>query len=192
MPAIDYTAREIRSRVLYLGAERVGKATNLDHIYVKTGPGRDETPGRDYWEEHGLEMTLGEIRGFKNKLHLWPVVGAPFYGSSRKLLMGHPGPDGIAGIVWVVDSSPERLEANEIMAEMFREELVECGFDPARLPIVLQYNKRDVPSAIAIDQLHARFNPTGAPEFEAIATGGVGVFDCVKMIAKLVLTQLRS
>src|SRR5512138_963328 len=191
MPASDTTKREIHSRLRYQGIERAGKATNPDHLYTTVTRG-EAAPGRTYWEHNGLDFHLGELRGFEMTFKLWPVIGAPFYIGSRKLIMGNALVNPIAGAVWVIDSQPERREANEIMIEMFREELVECGYDLDTLPMVVQYNKRDLPDALPIDTLRTMVGAPGAPEHEAIATMGVGVFDTLKSAARLVLMSLRK
>jgi signal recognition particle receptor subunit beta len=131
-------------------------------------------------------LSLGEIRGFKTRLHLYTVPGQVFYDASRKLIL-----KGVDGIVFVADSQIERMEANIESLENLSLNLTEQGYDLAKLPYVVQYNKRDLPNAAPLEQLKEVLNPTKVPEFEACATSGVGVFDTLKAVAKSVLTELK-
>ena len=112
--------------------------------------------------------------------------GQVFYDASRKLIL-----KGVDGVVFVADSQIERMEANIESLENLRLNLTEQGYDLDKLPYVVQYNKRDLPNAAPLDQLKAVLNPTKAPEFEACATSGVGVFDTLKAVAKAVLRELQ-
>ena len=98
----------------------------------------------------------------------------------------------VDGIIFVVDSSPSAAASNVASLHALVETLRLRGFDARKLPMVVQYNKRDVPGALPVETLRAAVNPWNHPEFEAIATQGVGVFDALKIIAKLVLTELRK
>jgi len=134
-----------------------------------------------------LPLSLGEIRGFKTRFHLYTVPGQVFYDASRKLIL-----KGVDGVVFVADSQIERMEANLESVENLRINLAEQGYDLDRIPYVVQYNKRDLPNSASIEELKAALNPRGVPDFEATATTGVGVFDTLKMVAKLVLQELRK
>ena len=130
---------------------------------------------------------MGEIRGFKTRFHLYTVPGQVFYDASRKLIL-----KGVDGVVFVADSQIERMEANLESVENLRINLAEQGYDLYRIPYVVQYNKRDLPNSASVDELRRALNPSGVPDFEATATTGVGVFDTLKMVAKLVLQELRK
>ena len=134
-----------------------------------------------------LPLSLGEIRGFKTRFHLYTVPGQVFYDASRKLIL-----KGVDGVVFVGDSQMERMEANIESLENLRTNLQEQGYDLDKLPYVVQYNKRDLPNAIPMAELEEALNPTKVPSFEAVAPKGVGVFDTLKAVAKLVLTELRK
>ena len=133
-----------------------------------------------------LPLSLGEIRGFKTRFHLYTVPGQVFYDASRKLIL-----KGVDGVVFVADSQVERMEANIESLENLRLNLTEQGYDLDKLPYVVQYNKRDLPNAAPLDELREVLNPTKVPDFEACATSGAGVFDTLKAVAKSVLTELR-
>jgi signal recognition particle receptor subunit beta len=134
-----------------------------------------------------LPLSLGEIRGFKTRFHLYTVPGQVFYDASRKLIL-----KGVDGVVFVADSQIERMEANLESVENLRVNLAEQGYDLNKVPYVVQYNKRDLPNIATVEELHRLLNPRGVPEFQAVAPTGVGVFDTLKAVAKLVLNELRK
>ena len=193
MSFINYSSREINCKIVYYGPGLCGKTTNLQYIYNKANP---ETKGKlislstetdrtlffDF-----LPLSLGEIRGFKTRFHLYTVPGQVFYDASRKLIL-----KGVDGVVFVADSQVERMEANMESFENLRTNLGEQGYDLNKIPSVVQYNKRDLPNAVTIEELRASLNPRTVPEFQAVAPTGVGVFDTLKAVAKLVLTELKK
>ena len=114
------------------------------------------------------------------------MPGQVFYDASRKLIL-----KGVDGVVFVVDSQIERMEANIESLDNLRYNLQEQGYDLDKIPYVIQYNKRDLPNVAPVEQLREAFNPDSKPEFEAVATTGFGVFNTLKAVAKLVLTELK-
>jgi hypothetical protein len=193
MTFINYASREINCKIVYYGPGLCGKTTNLQWIYDKTNPNAkgklislatetDRTLFFDF-----LPLELGTVRGFKTRFHLYTVPGQVFYDASRKLIL-----KGVDGICFVADSQIERMEANLESAENLRTNLGEQGYDLERIPYVVQYNKRDLPNVAAVDELHRLINPRNVPEFQAVAPTGVGVFDTLKAVAKLVLTELKK
>jgi hypothetical protein len=193
MSFINYSSREINCKIVYYGPGLCGKTTNLQYIYAKTNPEAKgkmislatETERTLFFDF--LPLSLGEIRGFKTRFHLYTVPGQVFYDASRKLIL-----KGVDGICFVADSQIERMEANLESAENLRTNLGEQGYDLERIPYVVQYNKRDLPNVAAVDELHRLINPRNVPEFQAVAPTGVGVFDTLKAVAKLVLTELKK
>jgi signal recognition particle receptor subunit beta len=133
-----------------------------------------------------LPLSMGEIRGFKTRFHLYTVPGQVFYDASRRLILR-----GVDGVVFCADSQLTRMDANVESIENLKINLREQGYDPDRIPLVLQYNKRDINSVSSVAELHALLNYRNVPEFEAIATTGVGVFETLKAIIKLVLIDLK-
>ena len=193
MSFINYSSREINCKIVYYGPGLCGKTTNLQHIYDNTNP---EAKGKMISLETETERTLffdflplslGEIRGFKTRFHLYTVPGQIFYNASRKLIL-----KGVDGVVFVADSQVDRYDANLESLENLRDNLDEQGYDLSELPHVIQYNKRDVHNAVATDFLRQALNPNGIPDFEAIATEGVGVFETLKAVAKRVLVELKK
>jgi signal recognition particle receptor subunit beta len=193
MSFINYSSREINCKLVYYGPGLCGKTTNLQYIYGKT---KSEAKGKmislatetertlffDF-----LPLSLGEIRGFRTRFHLYTVPGQVFYDASRKLILR-----GVDGVCFVADSQMERMEANIESLDNLRVNLQEQGYDLDRLPYVVQYNKRDLPNVVPVAELSEVLNTTRVPEYEAIATMGDGVFDTLKALAKQVLTELRK
>ncbi|MCB9637889.1 MAG: GTPase domain-containing protein [Myxococcales bacterium] len=192
MSFINYSSREINCKIVYYGPGLCGKTTNLQYIYQKTNPDAKgkmislatETERTLFFDF--LPLSLGQIRGFKTRFHLYTVPGQVFYDASRKLIL-----KGVDGVVFVADSQIERMEANHESLDNLRTNLAEQGYDLDNIPFVIQYNKRDLPNAATPEQLRAELNPRGVPDFEAVAVTGKGVFDTLKATAKLVLTHLK-
>jgi mutual gliding-motility protein MglA len=193
MTFINYAAREINCKIVYYGPGLCGKTTNLQWIYDKTNPqakGKlislatetDRTLFFDF-----LPLDLGTVRGFKTRFHLYTVPGQVFYDASRKLIL-----KGVDGMVFVADSQEARMEANAESIQNLDRNLKEQGYDLQTVPYVLQFNKRDLPTALAMDEMYRQLNFKGEPTFEAVAMSGTGVFDTLKAIAKLVLLELKK
>src|SRR3954469_21071534 len=193
MSFINYSSREINCKIVYYGPGLCGKTTNLQFIYNKTNPEAKgkmislatETERTLFFDF--LPLSLGEIRGFPTRFHLYTVPGQVFYDASRKLIL-----KGVDGVVFVADSQIERMEANIESLDNLRTNLAEQGYNLDKLPYVIQYNKRDLPTAAPIEELRQLLNLTKVPEFEAAATTGVGVFETLKAVAKSVLTELKK
>ncbi len=201
MSFINYLSREINCKIVYYGPGLCGKTTNLQYIYQKTNPEAKgkmislatETERTLFFDF--LPLALGEIRGFKTRFHLYTVPGQVFYDASRKLIL-----KGVDGVVFVADSQIARMEANVESLENLRTNLAEQGYSLDKIPYVVQYNKRDMPGIAPIEELRPLLNPprdprdpnSAPPDFEAVATEGKGVFDTLKAVAKLVLTELKK
>ena len=193
MSFINYSSREINCKIVYYGPGLCGKTTNLQYIYAKTSPEAKgkmislatETERTLFFDF--LPLSLGEIRGFKTRFHLYTVPGQVFYDASRKLIL-----KGVDGVVFVADSQIERMEANVESVENLRVNLAEQGYNLDKLPYIIQYNKRDLPNIAKVEELRDLLNPTKVPEFEASATTGAGVFETLKAVAKAVLSELRK
>ncbi len=193
MSFINYSSREINCKIVYYGPGLCGKTTNLQYVYAKTNPEAKgkmislatETERTLFFDF--LPLSLGEIRGFKTRFHLYTVPGQVFYDASRKLIL-----KGVDGVVFVADSQIERMEANIESVENLRVNLSEQGYDLDKIPYVVQYNKRDLPNVATVEELRRLLNPRNVPEYQAVATTGVGVFETLKAVAKLVLTELKK
>ena len=193
MTFINYASREINCKIVYYGPGLCGKTTNLQYIYDSTSPQAKgklislatETDRTLFFDFMPLE--LGTVRGFKTRFHLYTVPGQVYYDASRKLIL-----KGVDGVVFVADSQEERMDANIESLENLQENLKTQGYDLMQIPYVLQLNKRDLPSAMPVEELTAELQTKGEPIFEAIASNGTGVFDTLKAVAKQVLTELRK
>ncbi len=193
MSFINYSSREINCKIVYYGPGLCGKTTNLQHIYSKTNPDvkgkmislATETERTLFFDF--LPLALGQIRGFKTRFHLYTVPGQVFYDASRKLIL-----KGVDGVVFVADSQIERMEANVESLDNLRTNLAEQGYELAKLPYMMQYNKRDLPNAAPLEEMRRLLNAGGMPEFEACATVGKGVFETLKGVAKGVLSDLKK
>ena len=193
MSFINFAAREINCKIVYYGAGLGGKTTNLQFIFEKTGPQHrgkmislaTETERTLFFDF--LPLDVGTVRGFKTRFHLYTVPGQVFYDASRKLILR-----GVDGVVFVADSQRERMDANLEALDNLQTNLRDYGYDFASMPYVLQLNKRDLPTAVPIDDLKRDLARKGEPVFEAVASQGKGVFDTLKEVARQVLVELKK
>ena len=193
MTFINYAAREINCKIVYYGPGLCGKTTNLQWIYDKTNPQAKgklislatETDCTLFFDF--LPLDLGTVRGFKTRFHLYTVPGQVFYDASRKLIL-----KGVDGVVFVADSQEARMEANNESRFNLEKNLKEQGYELQSVPYVMQFNKRDLPTALPMDEMYRQLNFKGEPTFEAVAMSGTGVFDTLKAVAKLVLNELKK
>jgi signal recognition particle receptor subunit beta len=190
---INYSSREINCKVVYYGPGLGGKTTNIQYVYEKLAP---ETKGKLVTLATEMDRTLffdflplelGEVKGFKTRFHLYTVPGQVYYNASRKLILRVGD-----GIVFVADISESRFDANIEALYNLHDNLQEYDLSLEDIPFVMQWNKRDMPDAIPVDELNKELNPEGYENFEAVAINGVGVFDTLKCVAKQVLRQLQT
>ncbi len=167
MTFINYAAREINCKIVYYGPGLCGKTTNLQWIYDKTNPqakGKlislatetDRTLFFDF-----LPLDLGTVRGFKTRFHLYTVPGQVFYDASRKLIL-----KGVDGVIFVADSQEARMEANFESLQNLEKNLKEQGYDLKAVPYALQMNKRDLPTAVAAEEMYRQLNVKGLSELK--------------------------
>jgi signal recognition particle receptor subunit beta len=193
MVVFNYSGREINAKIVYYGPGLSGKTTNLEHIYNKTAP---HLRGKMVSMKTKVDRTLffdflpiqgGEVAGFNIRFLLYTVPGQVYYNATRKLVL-----KGADAIVFVADSQAEEMAANRESLKNLQENLTEHGKDLNQIPLVVQYNKRDLPSALPIDKLEAELNPRGVPSFESVATSGNGVFETLTAATRMVLDELRD
>ena len=191
MVFFNYALRKLNAKIVYYGPGLCGKTTNLQYIYEKTNPNAKgklislatETDRTLFF--YFLPLDLGTIRGFTTRFHLYTVPGQVFYDASRKLIL-----KGVDGAVFVADSQIARIDANEESFENLQENLQEYGLNLQTLPHVIQYNKRDLPTALPVSVLNARLNPRNLPFFEAVALEGRGVEDTLRGISQALFRSL--
>lgn len=193
MSFVNYNSKEINCKIVYFGPAMSGKTTNLQYIYSQTHP---EGKGRMISLQTDTERTLffdflplalGTLRGFKIRFHLYTVPGQSYYDASRKLILR-----GVDGIVFVSDSSVTRMEANLESFSTLRENLEEQGYEIESIPLVFQYNKRDLPNVCPVPEMAKVLNPRGLPAYEAVASNGMGVLETLKGLSKLILKDLKG
>jgi len=186
MPRIHHATREIQFKVVYYGPGLGGKTTNLEQIHKRSNPAhRGKLVSLNAESERTLffdllPIDLGQFRGYTVRLHLCTVPGQIALDQTRRLVLRN-----VDGIVFVVDSQRERLDDNIASIRNLEANLLLQGDDPSRMPLVVQYNKRDLPSSMPIRELRAALAvPEGVPEMQACAVKGEGVFETFKAVVK--------
>lgn len=193
MVSINYAFKEISCKIVYYGPGLSGKTTNLQYVHKKIpsntkgelislATDADRTLFFDF-----LPLNIGDIHGFSTKFQLYTVPGQVFYNATRKLVLR-----GVDGLVFVADSQRSKMDENIESLENLKENLKEYGYDMDNLPIVFQYNKRDLPDIASLEELEAQLNSKGLTFFESVATTGQGVFDTLKCMTKLVLDKTKG
>ena len=191
MVLFNYATKEITAKVVYYGPGLCGKTTNLQFVYdslpsnnkskmLSLATKTDRTLFFDF-----LPLDLGKIRGMRTKLQLYTVPGQVYYNSTRQLVL-----KGADGIVFVADSQDFALDANLESLQNLEDNLKRQGVRLREIPLVLQYNKRDLPNALPVKELDEAMNKNGMPRFESVATTGLGVEETLKGVTQHVLTHL--
>lgn len=192
MVQINFAQKQVNAKIVYYGPGMSGKTTNLEVIHQRAPEGNrgdltsistegDRTLFFDF-----MPLDLGTVAGMRTCFQIYTVPGQVYYNSTRKLVL-----QGVDGVIFVADSSPNMMEENLESLRNLEENLREYGRSLADTPLVIQYNKRDMPGALSIDELEEQLNPIGAPAFEAIANTGQGVFPTLKAVAAAVLDSLH-
>jgi mutual gliding-motility protein MglA len=132
-------------------------------------------------------LNVGEIRGFKTRFHLYTVPGQVVYDASRKLIL-----KGLDGVVFVADSQSERMEENVTSMANLKKNLEQQGYDIHDIPLVLQYNKRDLPNALSVGDLRSALNTYNSVDFEGTASEGKGVFESLRTVSKSIINVLKG
>lgn len=192
MALVNYAAREINCKIVYYGTGLGGKTTNLKYIHSQLAPTTrgelislaTETERTLFFDF--LPLDLGSVQGFKTRFSLYTVPGQVEYNASRKLIL-----NGVDGIIFVADSDAMRSKENVESLQNMIENLAEYSLTLDNIPWVLQYNKRDLASAMPIERLEKELNIRAVPSFEAVASEGLGVFATLKAISKLILNRLQ-
>jgi len=193
MVFFNYATMQMAAKIVYYGPGLCGKTTNLHHIYGKTSPqSRGEMVSLETETDRTLFFDLlpidvGVIGGFKTRLQLYTIPGQVFYNTTRKLVL-----KGVDGLVFVADSQVQMLDANIESFNNLRENLREIGLVLDDIPLVLQLNKRDLPSVATVDSMLQMVDSERKYEYvESVASTGTGVFETLKLISKLTLRTLR-
>ncbi len=188
---INWKLREINLKIVYYGPALSGKTTNLEYVHSRTNPGLRgdlislKTRGDRTLYFDFMQLELGRIKGLKPKFNLYTVPGQQCYVASRRLVL-----QGADGVVYVADSQLNRLKANIETMRSLEDNLRALGMSPDDFPMVLQYNKRDLPSIAPIALMRIQLGRDGAPQFQSVATDGVGVLETLKAAINLVVSRL--
>jgi signal recognition particle receptor subunit beta len=196
MALVNHRSRQVHFKIVYYGPGLGGKTTNLKCLHerlpadrrgrlVSISTDHERTLFFDF-----LPIDLGTVAGFETRFHLYTVPGQSYYRLSRRAVL-----QGLDAVVFVADSHPAREQANRESLEDLGSHLVTLGLSGdqlRRLPRVFQWNKRDLPDALALERLRAQLNPGGAPEFEAVASQGRGVSETLRAICKAVLARFSE
>jgi signal recognition particle receptor subunit beta len=190
---INYSTKEVNCKIVYVGTGLSGKTTNVQYIYEQTAAdlrgkffaGNSENERTLFFDF--LPLGVGDVRGYKTRFHLYTIPGQTFYEISQQFIL-----KGVDGVVFVVDSQAERMEANLESFEVLNRNLERQGYDPNKLPLIFQYNKRDLASALPVKELEQTFNPGRKPSFEAVASRGDGVMETLQSVTQWVIRELKG
>jgi len=192
MAVINYSKKEISAKIVYYGPSLCGKTTNIQSIYASIKPDQkgklvslateaDRTLFFDF-----LPIEIANIRGFKTRLHFYTVPGQVYYNSTRRAVL-----TGVDGLVFVADSQRDKMEENIESLGNLEENLNYYGKSMKTIPLVIQYNKRNLPDVTPVAEMEQILNPNGYPSFETIATTGEGVLETLTKVTKMVLQHIE-
>ncbi len=199
MVQINFGQREVSCKVVFYGPGMSGKTTNLEIIHKKAPKEAvgdmvsiaTETDRTLYFDF--LPLDLGQVAGMRTKFQLYTVPGQIYYNATRKLVL-----QGCDGVIFVADSAPDKMPENLESLQNLRDNLAEMGLtidevgNPGFVPVILQYNKRDLPNALSVADMNAQMNPQNFPTYEACARDGKGVFATLKEASRLVIEKLNK
>lgn len=191
MVQINFALKEVNCKIVFYGPGMSGKTTNLEIVHQKApeenkgeltsiSTDGDRTLFFDF-----MPLDLGNVAGMRTKFQLYTVPGQVYYNSTRKLVL-----QGVDGVIFVADSDPEKMPENIESYQNLIDNLTEYGKDIREMPHVIQYNKRDLPNAMSVEEMDRQMNKFGVPTFEAVAYTGEGVFPTLKTLAGMVLESI--
>jgi signal recognition particle receptor subunit beta len=193
MVQINFAQKQVNAKIVFYGPGMSGKTTNLEIVHQRApAPNRGDltsisTDGDRTLFFDFMPLDLGTVAGMRTCFQIYTVPGQVYYNSTRKLVL-----QGVDGVVFVADSSAAMIEENLESMRNLEQNLAEYGKNLATIPLIIQYNKRDLPDAMSVDELNRHLNPYNAPFFEAIANTGQGVFPTLKALAARVLESIHT
>lgn len=193
MSFVNSNAKEVHCKIVYYGPSLGGKTTNIQWVYQQTSnENKSKLKSLDQEIERTLffdflPLNIGEIRGYKTRFHLYTVPGQIVYDASRKLIL-----KGLDGVIFVADSQEERMDENIQALKNLERNLEQQGYDIRQIPLVIQYNKRDLPNAMKLQEMRSVLNTYNAPDYEAVANEGKGVFESLKTVSKSIIGVLKG
>lgn len=193
MAIFNYQKKEIGAKIVYYGPALCGKTTNVQYIHLKLNPKQrgelvslatdsDRTLFFDF-----LPIELENIGGFKTRFHIYTVPGQVYYNSTRKAVL-----TGVDGIIFVADSQRSMTRENIESFQDLKENLQYYNRNLESIPLIIQYNKRDMPDVLNIKELNKQLNPASLPFFESVAVNGTGVLPTLTSCCKMVLQNLKQ
>ena len=193
MVVVSYSGREINAKIVYYGPGLSGKTTNLEKIYdsvPESNRGRmvsmkTQTDRTLFFDL--LPLDLGELSGMKTRFLLYTVPGQVYYNATRKLVL-----KGVDALVFVADSTPDKMAENRESLTNLEQNLKAYGLELKAIPWVIQFNKRDLPEALPVEQMNKELNRWNVPTFEAQAANGTGVFETLRGVSKLLLSRISK
>ncbi|PKO16996.1 gliding-motility protein MglA [candidate division BRC1 bacterium HGW-BRC1-1] len=193
MPIINYRAREVNCKIVYCGPSLGGKTTNIKAIYsALPSPHKSELQIIDTNDDRTLffdyfSLDLAQICGMRARFLVYAVPGQDYYKATRKMVL-----QGVDGIVFVADSDASRMDENIASLADLKALLIEHGYDYQSMPLVIQLNKRDLPSTLSVNEMLAALNDKGVPHFESVAIDSIGVVETFKAICGQVVGRLTT
>jgi signal recognition particle receptor subunit beta len=193
MAVFNHAQKEINAKIVYCGPGVSGKTTNLQFIHQNMKPEqRGKIVSLATNEERTLffdflPIELDNIRGFKTRFHLYTVPGQVYYGATRRAVLM-----GVDGVIFVADSQAEKMEDNLISLKDLEENLHYYGKRIETVPLIIQYNKRDLANILPVEELNQKINRLNVPYFEAVAVRGKGVFETLTLICRTVLKGIET
>lgn len=193
MALINHEAKELHCKIVYYGPSLGGKTTNVRWVYDRINAQQkselnefETTPERTLTFDF-LPVSAGEWRGLNVRFHLYSVPGQEVFDHRRKLILTN-----VDGIIFVADSQLDRMDENIQSMRNLEKNLEQQGYDIRKVPLVLQYNKRDLPNIAPLAELRTALNKYNSPDYEARAQEGVGVMDSFKTLSRALITKLKG
>ena len=194
MSFINRSSKEMYCKIIYAGPNGSGKTTNIQWIYKRINTSNKDAefitlpldpPSTSLFDF--LPVGVGDIRGFSTRFHLYTMVSQDLFNTTGKIIL-----KGIDGLVFVANSDPMHMNTNIEYFNQLKTHLKDEGYDIEKIPLIIQYNKRDLNNAEPVFQMKNKLNHYNSPDIEAIAKTGKGVFDTFKMISKLIISSLQT
>lgn len=192
MVLVNYADRKLTCKIVYYGTGESGKTSNLTYIHNTLDSAiRSDMTCLEGLNERTLffdflSVNLGDVKGFNTTFSLYTTPGQMQYNAARKIIL-----NGVDGVIFVADSAPEKQEENIKSFNNMIENFKEYNLSSENVPVVLQYNKRDLPTCLSFEQLENDLNQYGFPSYEAIAIEGRGVFATLKAVSNAILENLQ-
>jgi mutual gliding-motility protein MglA len=195
MALINQETKELHCKIVYYGPALGGKTTNIRWLFKNTQPDQESselvefdmgTPERTTFFDF-LPLEVGEIRGLRVRFHFYSVPGQMKFDDIRRMVLNN-----LDGIIFVADSQIDRMDENILSFRDLESNLKRAGYDIKKIPLVIQYNKRDLSNSASLAELRSALNKYNSPDFEAEAEQGKGVMETLNTLSKTIIATLKS